>query len=70
MDLDDATKTSLSEELHGLKTKHRQLDKDIQALMENNVVDQLKIRRLKKEKLVLKDRIAILEDMLTPDIIA
>jgi len=34
------------------------------------VVDQLKVARLKKEKLQLKDRIADLEDRVTPDIIA
>ena len=32
--------------------------------------DQLQIQRLKKRKLVLKDRITRLEDQLTPDIIA
>ena len=32
--------------------------------------DQLQIQRLKKRKLVLKDRISYLEDQLTPDIIA
>jgi hypothetical protein len=32
--------------------------------------DQLQIQRLKKRKLILKDRISFLEDQLTPDIIA
>jgi hypothetical protein len=32
--------------------------------------DQLTLRRLKKQKLNLKDQIARLEDILTPDIIA
>ena len=32
--------------------------------------DQLQIQRLKKRKLILKDRIGFLEDQLTPDIIA
>ena len=32
--------------------------------------DQLALRRLKKQKLGLKDRIARIEDVLTPDIIA
>jgi hypothetical protein len=32
--------------------------------------DQLQIQRLKKRKLLLRDRIAYLEDQLTPDIIA
>ena len=32
--------------------------------------DQLQIQRLKKRKLVLRDRISYLEDQITPDIIA
>jgi hypothetical protein len=32
--------------------------------------DQLQIQRLKKRKLILRDRVSYLEDQLTPDIIA
>ena len=32
--------------------------------------DQLQIQRLKKRKLILRDRLTYLEDQLTPDIIA
>ena len=35
-----------------------------------HLIDQLQIARLKKKKLVLKDRIMRLEDQLVPDIIA
>ncbi|KAF0210116.1 MAG: hypothetical protein FD172_2850 [Methylocystaceae bacterium] len=38
--------------------------------LEVGVSDQLQIQRLKKRKLLLRDRIAYLEDQLTPDIIA
>lgn len=53
-----------------LRTEHEALNAEVDALTENGVVDQLKYARLKKEKLKLKDEISILEDQLTPDIIA
>jgi hypothetical protein len=46
------------------------LDDAITALTMQPVVDQLQIARLKKKKLILKDRIMRLEDQLVPDIIA
>lgn len=55
--------------LEALKREHRDLDAAIEALHEKGT-DPLAVRRLKKQKLMLKDRIAILEDRLTPDIIA
>ncbi len=57
-------------ELEVLKREHRDLDDAISALQESQRADQLRLRRLKKTKLELKDRIARLEDKLTPDIIA
>ena len=58
-------------ELDVLKREHRELDEAIRALEEaGGVPDMLTIRRKKKEKLVLKDRIRLLEDRLLPDIIA
>lgn len=57
-------------ELETLKREHRDLDAAIRALEEKGTGDQLMIRRLKKKKLGLKDQIAVLEDRLTPDIIA
>jgi hypothetical protein len=56
--------------LAALRQKHRDLDAKIDGLQEAGSVDQLLIRRLKKEKLALKDQIASLEDRTTPDIIA
>lgn len=53
-----------------LRTEHESLNAEVDALTENGVVDQLKYARLKKEKLKLKDEISVLEDQLTPDIIA
>lgn len=57
-------------QLEVLKREHRDLDQAIHALEESGRADQLALRRLKKQKLMLKDRIAIIEDRLTPDIIA
>jgi hypothetical protein len=56
--------------LNQLKIEHRDLDDAITALREKAMVDQLQIARLKKKKLILKDRIMRLEDQLLPDIIA
>jgi len=56
--------------LDALRQKHRDLDDAIAALEAKGVANQLAIRRLKKDKLALKDQIAALEDRTTPDIIA
>lgn len=60
----------LAVKLRVLKREHRDLDEAIRALEDTGRGDQLALRRLKKQKLILKDRIAVLEDKLTPDIIA
>ena len=60
----------LEAELARLKQEHRDLDMAIEALERMVAGDQLQIQRLKKRKLILKDRIGFLEDQLTPDIIA
>lgn len=56
--------------LAALKREHRDLDEAIHALEAKGTADVLTIRRLKKQKLRLKDQIAMIEDRLTPDIIA
>jgi hypothetical protein len=53
-----------------LRREHRDLDEAIHALEERGPADVLTIRRLKKQKLMLKDQIRVLEDRLLPDIIA
>ena len=53
-----------------LRREHRDLDAAIHALEETGRPDQLTLRRLKKQKLALKDQIVKIEDMLIPDIIA
>lgn len=58
------------QQLEQLKIEHRDLDDAIRALTAQTLVDQLQIARLKKKKLILKDRIMRLEDQLVPDILA
>ncbi|MEQ8433698.1 MAG: DUF465 domain-containing protein [Oceanicaulis sp.] len=62
--------TALKRRLDELQREHRSLDDEVGALTMCGVVDQLKVMRLKRRKLVLKDQIFRLEDMLNPDIIA
>lgn len=57
-------------ELEVFRQEHSDLDQAITALIEKGTADQLTLQRLKKKKLRLKDLIALIEDRLTPDIIA
>jgi hypothetical protein len=63
---DDVIQLKISQ----LREAHQDLDSAVAALEAQPIVDQLQIARLKKQKLHLRDRIALLEDQLTPDIIA
>jgi hypothetical protein len=60
----------LREQLARLQQEHRDLDAAIVALQLSPSSDLIQVQRLKKRKLVLRDRIRVLEDQLTPDIIA
>ncbi len=53
-----------------LREEHRDLDDRIVRLEAEQSSDQVTIKRLKKQKLLLKDRSTALEDQITPDIIA
>jgi hypothetical protein len=53
-----------------LTTEHRDLDDVIGRMAQDPFMDQLRLQRLKKRKLALKDQIARLENQLIPDIIA
>ena len=57
-------------ELGVLRQEHRDLDDAIHALEATGTADMLTVKRLKKQKLALKDKISVLEDRVTPDIIA
>ena len=56
--------------LLALREEHRALDREVAALGADTMADQLKLMRLKRQKLALKDQIAQLEDQIRPDIIA
>ena len=50
-----------------LRTEHRDLDEAISRMTLTPPEDQLLLRRLKKRKLLIKDRISALERMLDPE---
>ena len=56
--------------LQQLESEHRDLDDVIERLGEDKPFDQLKLQRLKKRKLALKDEIIKLRSQILPDIIA
>jgi hypothetical protein len=68
--LTDEERAALQAEAMRLREEHRDLDAAIDALELVGKSDQLQIQRLKKRKLFLRDRLAFLDDTLTPDIIA
>lgn len=68
--LTDEEKEQIRVRVTALEVEHGDLDYIISSLSQNPVHDQLRLRRLKKRKLVLKDQIALLKDRLIPDIIA
>jgi hypothetical protein len=61
---------ALRELLARLLQEHRDLDAAIEALVISPGSDLIQVQRLKKRKLVLRDKIRRIEDQLTPDIIA
>ncbi len=68
--IDEDLRAKLGLELAAKRQEHGDLDAAIHALVAAGTVDQMTIRRLKKKKLELKDRIVELEKILLPDIIA
>lgn len=60
----------LGVKLQVLRREHRDLDEAIHALETSGRPDVLTLRRLKKQKLALKDQIVRIEDKLIPNIIA
>ena len=66
--MDDTDK--LIEVLKNFEQEHRDLDEILIQLQEKNTVDFLQIQRLKKRKLILKDKIIDIRSKIEPDIIA
>lgn len=62
----DENEIEMRARLEAMQVEHRDLDEVITRLIVVPPADELMMRRLKKRKLLLKDRIALLERMLTP----
>ena len=63
-------KKELLKKLHRLEQEHRDLDEVLIQLQEKQTVNFSQIQRLKKRKLILKDKITYLHNKIKPDIIA
>ena len=63
-------KNELLNKLHRLEQEHRDLDEVLIQLQEKQTVNLSQIQRLKKRKLLLKDKITYLRNKTEPDIIA
>ncbi|MGB5453614.1 MAG: DUF465 domain-containing protein [Sedimenticolaceae bacterium] len=66
--MDDEACKPMREHIAELRLEHRDLDAAILRLAEDVCPDHLRLTRLKKRKLVLKDAIARLESRLIPDL--
>ena len=63
-------KNELLNKLHRFEQEHRDLDEVLIQLQEKQTVNFSQIQRLKKRKLILKDKITFLRNKTEPDIIA
>ncbi len=61
---------ALHAEVKLLRQEHADLDASIEALSHMPIPDQLRIARLKRKKLLLRDEIVKIESRILPDIIA
>ncbi len=68
MNLTDVDIEEARAALFELRVEHRDLDQAIAHMLESPYTDQLRLCRLKKRKLKLKDQIAYLESKLIPDL--
>ncbi|MEC5396485.1 YdcH family protein [Uliginosibacterium sp. H1] len=59
---------SLHTRLETLRDEHRQLDDTITLLCQKPMDDELALRRLKKRKLIVRDRINLIERMIAPNL--
>jgi len=62
-----ATTNALRTRLEALRTEHQQLDEALRRIADHPSEDELMIRRMKKRKLLVKDGIRALEQILDPD---
>jgi hypothetical protein len=69
-DEDEALNAALRKRINELRTEHDDLDDAIARLSDKPLPDQLRLQRLKKRKLLLKDQLTHLERQLDPDVMA
>jgi hypothetical protein len=69
-ELPDDDLAEIRRALVSAREAHEALASEVAALQEEAQPDQIRLARLKKRKLALKDHVARLENMLTPDLIA
>ncbi|MDH6234245.1 hypothetical protein M2281_004859 [Mesorhizobium soli] len=69
VDMSDQDQTEIRLEFAKLKQEHADFDAAINAMIATSC-DPLQIQRMKKKKLMLKDKLSELEDKMIPDIIA
>lgn len=69
-DLCDTEERELHERVKALRQEHADLDAAIEALQAVPAPDQLRIARMKRKKLALRDEIVRIEARILPDIIA
>ena len=62
--------SKLINQLKEVEQEHRDLDEILIQLQDKKTVNFLQIQRLKKRKLILKDKIIDLKNIIEPDIIA
>ena len=65
-----ANEDKIKKSLESLIEQHSDLDDAIASLNEMVPFDQIKLQRLKKRKLTLRDEIQSLQSLIVPDIIA
>ena len=70
MSNNDEHKKELLKKYNKFKKEHRDLDKILIKLQEKQTIDLLQIQKLKKKKLILKDKITLIRNKIEPDIIA
>ena len=68
--MESLVQSKIEQRLKSLKSEHQKLDMLIEQEISAPRENQIRVQRLKKQKLAIKDEIVRLESMLLPDIIA
>ncbi len=66
----NTSQEQIKNKIQDLKVQHKDLDLAIQSLNDQSAVEMFTLKRFKKHKLLIRDEIVYLENMLFPDIIA